>query len=319
MENATGSGAPVQPHPEHPHSAGEVAEQFADAAKHAVEEANKRAGRDIFAATGVGIGLLVYAGASLLWFPWGFAVLAAAAVLGGQIELARAIRDKRGWQVGLVVVTVGSVAYVLGAYAVRLYQFAPPALLLGGIVGLTMVAVLLVRLRGPIEGYVADVMASGFLLLYPALLVSAMMFMLAAPDGPGRIATFVIGVAACDTGGYAAGVLAGKHRFAPRISPKKSWEGVAGSLILTGVVVALMTVFVLKADWWKGAVIAAVMVIFSIFGDLVESVIKRDLGIKDMGTLVPGHGGVMDRIDSYILSAVPVWLTMAWLLPYAAG
>jgi len=309
-------GPHTDDHPEHPHSAGEAVEQFADAAKHAVDAVNQRAGRDLFAATGVAIVLLGAAGASLLWFPWGFAVIAAAAAVGSQIELGRAIGQHQGAKVVAVPLAIGSAAFILGAYAVHLYRFMAPGVFLSGIIGLTVVTVLIVRLRGPIQGYLPDAGSTLFLLAYPGLLISALMFMLAESQGPAKIATFVVGVAACDTGGHLLGVLIGKHKFAPRISPKKSWEGVLGSFLLSGILVILMTVLLLHAAWWKGLALAVVIVVFSILGDLVESVIKRDLGIKDMGNLLPGHGGIMDRFDSYILAAMPAWLMMAWLIPH---
>ncbi|MCL2737115.1 MAG: phosphatidate cytidylyltransferase [Propionibacteriaceae bacterium] len=316
--STTGAEAP-RGRGQHPHSAGETVEQalteFADAAKQAAEAVNKRAGRDIFIATVVGVGLLAIVGASLLWLPWGFAVFVTAAAVASQVEVGQVLAKQRGIRIVSVPLMIGSGLLVLTAYGSHLANPVVPVRVMDWIIGLTVVAVLIVRLVGPIEGFVADVTSTLFLMVYPALLVTALMFILAADQGPLLIALFIAGIAASDTGGYFVGMLLGKHKMSPRISPKKSWEGAAGSLVLSGVVIILIAVLALHIPWWKGMIIAIVLVVAGILGDLVESVIKRDLGIKDMGTLLPGHGGVMDRIDSYILAAVPVWLAMEWLLP----
>jgi phosphatidate cytidylyltransferase len=116
-----------------------------------------------------------------------------------------------------------------------------------------------------------------------------------------------------DTGGYTAGVLFGKHPLAPAISPKKSWEGLGGSLVF-GITAAVLSVtFLLGKDWWVGVPLGLLLVITGVLGDLVESQVKRDLGIKDMGTLLPGHGGVMDRIDAMLPSAVAGWIVLTLL------
>ena len=104
-----------------------------------------------------------------------------------------------------------------------------------------------------------------------------------------------------DIGGYAAGVLFGKHPMAPSVSPKKSWEGFAGSVVACVVGgVALVVRWLLDGPWWAGVVLGAVAAVGATLGDLCESMIKRDLGIKDMGSILPGHGGLMDRLDSLL-------------------
>jgi len=297
----------------HDHSVDQVVTELADAAKQAVEDVNKRAGRDMVAATVVGLALLGVAGGSLLWFPWGFAVFAAALGFGAQVEMAHAITRQRGTKVVLVPLLAGTATFILGAYAVHAHDFVEPSAFLLATAGLTVVLVAVVRLAGPIPGYVTDVTTTLFLFAYPGLLISGLMFILAEPGGPAKVATMVLGVAGADTGGLLLGMLIGKHPFAPRISPKKTWEGIAGSFLLAGVGVIPMTVFVIGAPWWKGAILAVVIAVVATAGDLVESVIKRDLGIKDMGRVLQGHGGIMDRLDSYVLTAVPAYLTMLWL------
>jgi len=124
----------------------------------------------------------------------------------------------------------------------------------------------------------------------------------------------MITVVASDVGGYAVGVLVGRHPMVPAISPKKSWEGFAGSLVF-GITAAVLTAtFLAGKSPWIGAPLGVVLVLTCTLGDLVESQVKRDLGIKDMGRLLPGHGGLMDRLDGVLPSAVAAW-TVLTLLP----
>jgi phosphatidate cytidylyltransferase len=291
--------------------------EFADAAKQAVQVANKRAGRDLVAATVVGLGLLAVAGGSLLWFPLGFAVFAAALAAGAQIEMGQALGRRAGIKVAFVPLITGSVVLVVGAYVTQVWRVVEPSWFLLGTLGLIIVVVLVQRLVGPLQGYVADVTATLFLLAYPGVLITALMFLLAYPGGPAMVATVILGVAGSDTGGLLLGMLLGRHPFSPRISPKKTWEGLLGSFLLTCVGVIPMTIFLIGGQWWKGAILAVVLVVVGTAGDLVESVIKRDLGLKDMGQALRGHGGIMDRLDSYILVALPALLTLVVLFPHA--
>ena len=123
----------------------------------------------------------------------------------------------------------------------------------------------------------------------------------------------IVTVVFADIGGYVAGVLFGKHLMAPAISPKKSWEGLGGSLLF-GITAAVLSVtFLLDRPAWVGVPLGLMLVITGVLGDLVESQVKRDLGIKDMGTLLPGHGGIMDRIDAMLPSAVAGWIVLTLL------
>ncbi|MEZ5097983.1 MAG: phosphatidate cytidylyltransferase, partial [Nocardioides sp.] len=114
--------------------------------------------------------------------------------------------------------------------------------------------------------------------------------------------------------GYAAGVLFGRHKMAPVISPKKSWEGFAGSALACIAVGWAVVVYLLDGRWWVGVLLGLIAVMMATLGDLVESVIKRDLGIKDMSQIIPGHGGLMDRLDSLLATIAPTWLLLHYLV-----
>jgi phosphatidate cytidylyltransferase len=192
------------------------------------------------------------------------------------------------------------------------YLFGAPTLMTATAV--TALGSMLWRLRGGVAGYVMDVTAAVFTLFYVPFLGSFVALMLAEDKGELAIVTFIVVTIASDIGGYALGVLAGKHPMAPVISPKKSWEGFAGS-VLSCVLAGWLTVtYLLDGRWWVGVLLGLVAVVMATLGDLCESVIKRDLGIKDMSQIVPGHGGLMDRLDSILATAAPVWLLLHYLV-----
>jgi phosphatidate cytidylyltransferase len=180
---------------------------------------------------------------------------------------------------------------------------------------LTVLACLLWRLPGGADGYLRDISASIFAAAYLPLFGAFASMLVPPPDGAGRVLTFMIAVVASDTGGYIAGVLKGKHPMAPSISPKKSWEGFAGSMVGGVVAGALTLSLMLHGHAWQGMLFGMAIVLVATLGDLVESQIKRDLGIKDMGNMLPGHGGIMDRLDSLLPSAVVSWLLLSAFVP----
>ncbi|MDX6743274.1 phosphatidate cytidylyltransferase [Actinocorallia sp. A-T 12471] len=182
----------------------------------------------------------------------------------------------------------------------------------GGMVvtlAMTVLVTLIWRMKDGAAGYVRDVTAAVFTMVYLPFLVGFAMLMLAHPDGADRITVFIAVTVASDIGGFFVGAYLGRHKIAPKISPKKTWEGFAGSAFTCMLVGALLLTWRLDGLWWQGVILGACVVLTATLGDLVESMIKRDLGIKDLGTLLPGHGGVMDRLDS-LLVTVPV----AWIL-----
>ncbi|ASR34775.1 phosphatidate cytidylyltransferase [Prauserella marina] len=263
-----------------------------------------RAGRDLPAAIAVGVVLGAAILTSLFTVRYLFIGIVAIAIAIGTVELATAFRKAADIRIALVPVLVGGQAMIWLAWPFG-REGAVTAFVL------TVLVCLLWRLPGGAEGYVRDVGASVFAAAYLPLFASFAAMLVTAEDGVGRVLAFMIVVVASDTGGYAAGVLCGKHPMAPSISPKKTWEGFAGSLT-TGVVAgALSLSLLLEGQAWQGVLFGAAIVLTATLGDLMESLIKRDLGIKDMGTILPGHGGLMDRLDSLLPSAVVSWLLLS--------
>ena len=271
-----------------------------------------RAGRNLPAAVAVGLGLGAAVVVTLFVIPkWTFVVLATAAVCVGVWELCRALRAG-GFNVPVVPSIVGCIsmlgaAYVGGAQAL-LVCFA-----------LTCVAILVWRVADGVVGAARDVLGGALVAAYPSLLAAFSSLLLAPDDGAWRMFTFIAITVASDIGGYAVGVLAGRHPMAPTISPKKSWEGFAGSLVFCMAVGVACVVLALHGPWWAGLVAGAAAAVAATTGDLVESTIKRDLGIKDMSNILPGHGGLMDRLDSLVLAAPIIWAVLAVLVPVSAG
>jgi phosphatidate cytidylyltransferase len=268
-----------------------------------------RAGRNLPAAIGVGVVLGAVILVTLLTVRQVFIGVVAAAVAVATVELAGAFRrSAKNIQVALIPVLVGGQAMVWLSWAWRTQG------ILAGFV-LTMLACLAWRFRGGSEGYLRDVTASIFTAAYVPLFASFAAMLVEPHDGTARVLCFMIVVVCSDTGGYIAGVLFGKHPMAPSISPKKSWEGFTGSMLAGCVAASLAMALLLHTHWWLGLPFGAAIVLTATGGDLTESLIKRDLGIKDMGNLLPGHGGLMDRMDSLLPSAVVSWVLLSLLLP----
>ena len=273
-----------------------------------------RAGRDLRAAFTSAFVLLAAIAASLAWQKTLFMLIVAAAVVVAVWELRQGFLAKdidlpeQPLMIGGVVMVV--VAYTWGA----------PALVTATAV--TGLVIMLWLLRRGIDGYVMNATASVFTLIYVPFLGSFVALMLSeggrsgggiGNDGVAGILVFILVTIASDIGGYTAGVLFGKHPMAPVISPKKSWEGFAGSVVFTVAGGVALVVWLLDGDWWVGVALGLIAVVMATLGDLCESVIKRDLGIKDMSQVIPGHGGLMDRLDSLLATIAPIWL----LLHYA--
>jgi phosphatidate cytidylyltransferase len=269
-----------------------------------------RAGRNLPAAVGVGLLLGGLAVVTLFTVKATFLVYLAVAVGIALWELSRAL-GTRDIHLPLVPVAAGSIAAIALAY------WGSGRALVAAL-ALTMIAILAWRLPGGTAGYLRDVTAGAFALGYLPLMASFVAFMLAAPDGPRRVLIFLILVACSDIGGYVTGILVGRHLMVPRISPKKTWEGFAGSALACAAAGAIMLPLLLHGAVWQGLLVGLAALLAAALGDLTESMMKRDLDIKDMGTVLPGHGGVLDRLDSLALAAPVVWLLLAVFVPVAA-
>jgi phosphatidate cytidylyltransferase len=266
-----------------------------------------RAGRNLGAAIGVGLSLgAVILLSLLLWRPAFLGVLLAAVLLG-VVELTRAL-EAGNFRAPLVPLLVGAVAMEVLAWT-----RGEGGLVVGFL--FTVLAVVLWRLAGGPVRYLRDAAAGAFVALYVPLLAGFAVLLLVPDDGVARVLVFIATVVCSDVGGYAAGVLIGKHAMAPSISPKKSWEGFAGSVAACVLLGVLVFTFTFHVPWWYGAVFGVALAASATIGDLGESLIKRDLGIKDMGALLPGHGGIMDRLDSLLPSAAVAYLLLSVFAP----
>ena len=277
--------------------------------RHSTSKPHGRAGRNLPAAIGVGVGLGAVVLGSLFWHKELFVAVAAIALGVGLWELARAFAKANIVIPFLPVLTGGSLMLIAASFG----QMETAAIAMA----LTVIATMVWRLADGPDGFVRDASAGLFALSYLHLMGVFVMLMLYESDGPQRVIAFLLSAIVSDVGGYTTGVLFGKHPMAPSISPKKSWEGFAGSMV-AGVGGGIATiVYLLHGPWWVGILLGVAGVIMATLGDLAESLIKRDLGIKDMGELLPGHGGLMDRLDSLIAVAPVAWLILNYLVPVA--
>lgn len=267
-----------------------------------------RAGRDLRAAVGVGVALGVLVAVGLFVLPEIFVGILCVALVIAVWELRQALAE-RSIHVPLVPVAIGAVSMAIAGY-VR----GPEALVVA--TTLSLVAVLVWRVADGLDGALTDVSAGAFTLLYPCFLAGFAALMVAEPEGQWRVLAFILITVFSDIGGYAFGVLLGKHPMAPKLSPKKSWEGFAGSVLTCAVVGAISIPLIFDSgQWWHGALLGMVIAPVATIGDLVESSIKRDLGVKDMSNILPGHGGLMDRLDSLVLVAPVVWAALRLISP----
>ena len=268
---------------------------------HAINEAiNQRAGRKLLPSIAVSVTLIVLVWFTLAYHRELFAVLIGLAVILGIREITKAF-DAAETYLSLPALIIATL--VLTAATWR-----------GSLAGLAIATafclpILLVDLlrRGP-DGFIKSATATTLVLIYLPFLAGFIILLARPFDGFSRVMTFVVLISCNDTFGYLVGVLIGRHPLVPKISPKKTWEGLAGSLVFTILGGALSFHYVMHEHWYVGAIVGLVVVFTATSGDLIESAMKRDLSLKDMGTMLPGHGGILDRLDSALLSGPAVWL-----------
>ena len=268
-----------------------------------------RAGRNLPTAIAVGVTLGLGVLASLVFRKEIFLGVATVASCIAIWELREGLAQGK--------INVPLVPSIVGAITMITATFAGGGQALTVSFGLTCISILLWRMADGLQDAVRDIAGGIFVAAYVALLASFSSLMLAEPDGADRILVLMIVTICSDIGGYAVGVVAGRHPMAPSVSPKKSWEGAAGSAVACVIAGVATVTLILGGQWWVGAVVGLAVVVSATVGDLTESTIKRDLGIKDMGSILPGHGGLMDRLDSLLFSAPVVWALLTVFVPVA--
>lgn len=270
---------------------------------HSINEAiNKRAGRKLLPSIGVSVFLILLVWGSLATYRAIFAGIVAIAVVLGIRELNRALAAA-DIHLPLWALTIAGVGLSAATW-------------IGGVSGLAVATaialpcLLVLQLPHGTEGFVKTASASALALIYIPFLAGFLILLARPYNGLERVMTFVVLVACNDTFAYITGVLIGKHPLAPKISPKKTIEGLIGSLVFTIIGGSLAFVYIMDSDWWLGALAGLLTVFTATAGDLIESALKRDLAIKDMGSILPGHGGIMDRLDSVLFAAPALWLAL---------
>ena len=270
---------------------------------HAINDAiNKRAGRKLLPSIGVSAALIILVWSALATYRIIFAAIVALAMILGVREMAGALK-KVDINLSFPALSLASIGMASAAW-------------FGGANGLAVATAIalpwllaLLLPKGP-ENFIRHASAYALTLIYIPFLAGFLILLARPHNGLERVMTFVILIACNDTFAYLTGLAIGKHTMAPRISPKKTWEGFIGSIIFTTIAGAVAFHYILNAQVWIGAVAGLLVVISGTSGDLIESAIKRDLSIKDMGDLLPGHGGVLDRIDSILYAAPALWLAL---------
>jgi phosphatidate cytidylyltransferase len=254
-------------------------------------------GRNLPVATAVGLSLLFLLIGLLYWNLYAFtAVIALAAILATR-EILRlnnpGIPTSAVMMIASPLIVIVAFDRGIGAATTTAAAFALFAMI--------------VRLFDGVEGYIH---ATGSILLaafYGPVLLGFTVDLAHQPQGVGKVLTVILLTSASDTGGYFAGIFFGRHPMAPAISPRKSWEGFAGSLVLAAIVGAFLITKLVDISVEQGFILGIGMAATATAGDLIESALKRDAGVKDSGTMFPGHGGILDRIDSQLVNSLIAW------------
>ncbi|MFM8234907.1 MAG: phosphatidate cytidylyltransferase [Actinomycetota bacterium] len=267
---------------------------------HSINEAiNKKAGRKLIPSILVGLALLGIIFSTIAFVPILFALFVLIAVLLALHELSAAF-NARELKVNFTHLSIATTAVIASSWFAGLPGLAIS--IVASIIGL-----LLLQLLNGTTGFVKSATATTFALMYPGF-ISGFIFLLArSGDGFAYISLLVITVGLNDTFAYLTGVLIGKHPMAPKISPKKTWEGFIGGLFFAATGSAFAFNYLLDQELWVGALAGVIGALAATTGDLIESAIKRDLSLKDMGTLLPGHGGMLDRLDAALITAPVFW------------
>ncbi|MFK4760822.1 phosphatidate cytidylyltransferase [Microbacterium sp. ZW T5_45] len=300
----------------HVSHAREQLDQANERIKQRNERIKQRTGRDLILAIGIGVAFGAALLASLLFDKVYFVPLALAAALLGVYELTLALRGAAR-RVDLVPQLIATALVVVTAYFVEPW-------LVWVLVFVAVVFVVVCRLIGQMAArdgrtygdVLEDAVAGGLVQVYVPFLAAVALILLRQEGGQWWVLGFIAIAVAADTGAYASGLAFGRHPMAPRISPKKTWEGFAGAAVASIAAGVLLAIFLLEIPWWWGAVFGVVIHLTATLGDLAESMLKRDIGIKDMSSFLPGHGGLLDRLDSILPSTVPALCLYFLLSPW---
>ena len=266
---------------------------------------NARAGRKLGPSILVSLAILAVVFLTISFAPPLFAIFAWVAILLAGRELTKAYKAG-GIELPVNAISVAITLLLAAAWFGRVSGLAVA-------IAIAIPCVLVYMLLRDPKDFVRKSTAAAFAIFYLAFLGGFILLLAHDKEGLARIFTLVVLVSCNDTFAYIFGVLIGKHPLAPAISPKKTWEGLVGSIIATTIGSALVFQFALDHTWWIGAGIGLVAVVTSTCGDLIESAVKRDLAIKDMGTILPGHGGILDRLDSVLFTGPAVWFALEFI------
>lgn len=282
------------------------------------ERINQRTGRNLLVATGIGLGIGAVVIASLIFIKVLFVVFVLPVCLLGIFEFGRAL-ETSGRRVDIVPQLVAGGILMLSGYFFDDAMWAIAFACVTVVIVWRLVSQMAAHDERRYGDVLDDVLVAGLLQLYVPLMAALAVMLVRQDHGEYWLLTILAVAVACDTGAYASGLAFGKHPMAPRISPKKTWEGFAGAAAAALIVATAMAMLLLGVPWWAGLIVGLAVLGSATLGDLGESMIKRDLGIKDMSSWLPGHGGVLDRLDSLLLS-MPVGLALYLVLaPRIAG
>lgn len=276
---------------------------------HAINDAiNKRAGRKLLPSILVSLLLLAIIFTTINTEPLLFFGFIWVVIMIGVREIAHAY-CKGGIELPGYVLMIAATVLLVATWNGETEGLAVSA-------GLTIPILMFTLLLISQKDFIKRSTSAVFITFYLAVLGGFILLLANHPDGALRILVLVVLIACNDTFAYIAGVLLGKHKLAPSISPKKSWEGLIGGAIASIVGGSLIFHYLFEVNWIVGAAIGVMTVITATCGDLIESAIKRDLAIKDMSNLLPGHGGIMDRLDSALFTAPAVWFAFELIARY---
>ncbi|MFJ2552514.1 phosphatidate cytidylyltransferase [Microbacterium sp. NPDC087591] len=280
------------------------------------ERIKERTGRDLILAIVIGLAFGAALLGSLLFIKALFVPFALAAALLGVYELSRALRSG-GRRIDVVPQLIAAAVLVLSAYFAEIWLCWVALFVAVSFVIVWRLVAQMISKDGRTYGDVlADAVVGGFVQIYVPFLAGVALILLKQEGGQWWVLSFIAIAVAADTGAYAAGLAFGRHPMAPRISPKKTWEGFGGAVAASLIAGTLLAIFLLDLPWWAGLIFGAAILLSATLGDLGESMLKRDIGIKDMSSWLPGHGGLLDRLDSILPSTVPALCLYFLLSPW---